>query len=186
VRIDHVLWGTQDLDAASARMEAEGLTVVPGGHHVGQGSGNRIVPLGNAYIELMAIDDPEEAAGSPIGRVLLERITGEGWIGWAVAVDDLDAVAERLRTPVLTIEREGLFGRLTGVEQALRTPTLPFFIQGNARPGEGGTGGLDYVEVAGDRERLHDWLGGAELPLRVVDGAPALRAVGIGDRELRP
>jgi glyoxalase-like protein len=186
VRIDHVIWGTQDLDAASARMAAQGLTVVPGGHHVGQGSGNRIVPLGNAYIELMTIDDPEEAAGSPIGRVLLEVIAGEGWIGWAVAVDDVEAVARRLGTPVLTIEREGLFGRLTGVEEALLAPTLPFFIQGTSRPGEGGTDGLDYVEVAGDRENLREWLGGAELPVRVVDGAPALRAVGIGGRELRP
>jgi hypothetical protein len=186
VRIDHVIWGTQDLDAASARMEAEGLTVVAGGHHVGQGSGNRIVPLGNAYIELMAIDDPDEAAGSPIGQVLLEAITGEGWIGWAVAVEDLQAVADRLGTPLRTIEREGLFGRLTGVEEALRTPTLPFFIQGNARPGEGGSGGLDYVEVAGDERQLRAWLGGAELPVRVVDGAPAVRAVGVGGRELRP
>src|SRR3954451_18171852 len=156
MRIDHVIYGTQDLDAATAAMERFGLTVLPGGHHVGQGTGNRIVPLGNAYLELMAIDDRAEAAGSPIGQVLLETITGEGWIGWAVAVEDLEAVAQRLGTPILTIERAGLFGHLTGVEEALRTPTLPFFIQGNARPGEGGRCGLDYIEVAGDARRLDD------------------------------
>ena len=42
----------------------------------------------------------------------------------------------------------------------------------------------DRVEVAGDSQRLAEWLGGASLPVRVVDGRPALRAVGIGDREL--
>ena len=98
----------------------------------------------------MAIDDREEAAASPIGQILLETITGEGFIGWAVAVDDLHATAQRLGTPVLTVSRDGLFGYITGVEEALREPTLPFFIQGNARPGDGGTGGLTFVEVSGD------------------------------------
>src|SRR3954452_3183116 len=186
MRIDHVIYGTQDLDAATAAMERFGLTVAPGGHHVGQGTGNRIVPLGNAYLELMVIDDRAEAAASPIGQIMLETITGEGLIGWAVAVEDLHATAQRPGTPILTIEREGLFGPLTGVEQALREPTLPFFIQGNARPGAGGGEGLTYVEVAGDRTRLDEWLGGAELPVRVVDGAPAVRAVGVGEREFRP
>ena len=29
------------------------------------------------------------------------------------------------------------------------------------------------------RSRLREWLGGAELPIRVVDGEPGLRAVGL-------
>ena len=73
MRIDHVIYGTQDLDVAQALIERSlGLEVRPGGHHDRQGSHNRIVPLGNAYLELMAIDDREEAAASPIGQVLLE------------------------------------------------------------------------------------------------------------------
>ena len=69
MKLDHVIYGTSDLDAAQALVEHElGLEVHPGGHHVGQGTHNRIVPLGNAYLELLAIDDPEEAAASPIGR----------------------------------------------------------------------------------------------------------------------
>jgi len=183
MRIDHVIYGTQDLDVAQNHIESTlGLEVRPGGHHDKQGSHNRSVPLGNAYLELMAIDDREEAAASPIGQILLETITGEGLIGWAVAVDDLHATAQRLGTPVLTVSRDGLFGYITGVEEALREPTLPFFIQGNARPGDGGTGGLTFVEVSGDAQRLNAWLDGAQLPVRVVPGAPAVRAVGIGDR----
>jgi hypothetical protein len=39
--------------------------------------------------------------------------------------------------------------------------------------------------VAGDRALLDHWLGGADLPVRVVEGTPGVRAVGIGERELR-
>ena len=183
MRIDHVVYGTRDLDDAQARVERElGLDVQPGGHHVGQGTHNRIVPLGNAYLELLAVDDRDEAAASPIGRILLERITGEGLIAWAVAVADLHAVADRLGTPLLTVSRGGLEGHLTGVEEALREPTLPFFISARTRPGEGGSARLQWIEVRGDEQRLADWLGGAELPVRVTPGEPAVLAVGIGGR----
>jgi hypothetical protein len=186
MRIDHVIYGTADLDAAQARMEGLGLTVLDGGHHVGQGTCNRIIPLGNAYLELMAFDDRAEAAASPIGSVLLDRLEVERFMGWAVNVEDVPAVAARLGTPVRTIEREGLFAHLTGIEQALREPTLPFFLQGSARPGEGGRGEFTWIEVAGSPARLREWLDGGELPVRVVEGEPAVRAIGIGDRELRP
>jgi hypothetical protein len=39
--------------------------------------------------------------------------------------------------------------------------------------------GIAWVEVSGDADRLHQWLGGEELPFRVLDGAPRLRAVGL-------
>jgi hypothetical protein len=187
MRIDHVIYGTADLELATARVEKDlGLPVLPGGHHEGQGTHNRIVPLGNAYLELMAIDDADEAAASPIGQLLLERLAVERFIGWAVAVDDLAATAARLGTPILTVRRAGLSGNITGVEQALTEPTLPFFIQANTRPGKGGTQELTYVEVAGDQAKLARWLDGAELPVTVVDGEPAVRAVGIGTTEFRP
>jgi hypothetical protein len=49
----------------------------------------------------------------------------------------------------------------------------------------GATDAISWIEVAGDRSRLEQWLGGAEPTVRVVDGEPAVRAVGIGARELR-
>jgi hypothetical protein len=33
------------------------------------------------------------------------------------------------------------------------------------------------VDVGGDAPRLREWLGGQELPIRVVDGVPGIRAV---------
>jgi hypothetical protein len=191
MRLDHVIYGTADLDVAQRRIETElGLDVLPGGHHVGQGSHNRIVPLGDGYLELMAIHDPEEAATNTFGEVLLEVLPVERLVGWAVLVDDIDAVAQRLGTPVLTVRRNTLGASVTGVQEALREPTLPFFIGANARgarPGElRDAGGLTWIEVAGDAARLRDWVGGAELDVRVVEGEPAVRALGIGDREFRP
>jgi hypothetical protein len=191
MRLDHVIYGTADLETAAARIEAElGLDVLPGGHHVGQGSHNRIVPLGDGYLELMAIDDPEEAAANPFGQVLLEVLPVERLVGYAVQVDDIHAVAQRIGTPVLTVKRDTLEAYVTGVQEALREPFLPFFIGGNragSRPGEASdAGGLTWIEVAGDEARLKEWLGGAELPVRVVPGEPAVRAIGIGDREFRP
>ena len=85
-----------------------------------------------------------------------------------------------------SIERDGLTARLTGVAQAMAEPWLPFFIQrdpGIADPGASGdAGGIAWIELAGDPERLHAWLGGGEeLPVRYAAGeAPGLRAVGLG------
>ena len=102
---------------------------------------------------------------------------------------DVEPVAARLGTDISTIARSGLTARLTGVAEAMRDPYLPFFIArdpGVADPAAGGAaGGIAWVEVSGDAARLEDWLGGASLPVRVVDGAPGVRAMGVGERELR-
>lgn len=85
MRIDHVIYGTADLDRAAARMEAElGLTAAPGGRHEGLGTHNRIVPLADgSFVELLAVADPEEAARSPIGAALQAALArGDGWLGW--------------------------------------------------------------------------------------------------------
>jgi hypothetical protein len=187
MRLDHVIYGTTDLDAATERIESTlGLTVEPGGHHVGQGSHNRIVPLGPGYLELLAIDDADEAAASPIGRILLDVLRRDDLLAWAVFVEDIHGVAERLGTDVHSVHRDGLSAHVTGVAEALREPFLPFFVSSDRPrtfpPGEGWT----WVEVAGDEARLREWLDGADLPVRVVDGPPALRAIGIGEREFRP
>ena len=190
--IDHVIYATADLDAAAARVESElTLGVVAGGRHEGHGTHNRIVPLGSGYLELMAIADPGEAAGSPIGGALQARLAdrGDGLWAWSIGVEDVDRVAERLGQPVTTVAREGLTARLVGVAEALPDPVLPFFIErdaGVADPGgEGDAGGITWVEVAGDAAALEQRLGGADLPVRVVDGPAGVVALGIGERELR-
>jgi hypothetical protein len=191
MQIDHVIWATADLDDAAERLErSHGLRAGGGGRHDGMGTHNRIVPLGRGYLELLAVADAEEAAGSALGRAVTERLAGvgEGLMGWAVVTDDVSAVAARLRRELVEIRRQGFVGRLTGVAEAMAEPCLPFFIERGRdvpAPGAGGdAGGLRWVEVAGDEARLAAWLGGEELQVRVQPGPPALLAVGIGEQRL--
>lgn len=189
MRIDHVIYGTSDLDAAAGRVEgALGLMAGGGGRHDGVGTHNRIVRLGGgSFLELLAVADAEEAAGSALGAALAAVIArGEGLLGWAIGVEDLEAVAGRLGTAITTVGRQGATARLTGVLESLAEPGLPFFIERDPARGAGGeAGGIEWIELAGDVGRLERWLGGAELPVRVVDGEPGVRAIGVGGRELR-
>jgi Glyoxalase-like domain len=180
VRVDHVIYGTSDLDRAAGRFAAEGFEVVAGGAHEGIGTHNRIVPLSGAYVELLAILDPEMAAASPIGRPLAERIArGDGWIAWGVAVADAAAEAERLGASAFAVRREGV-GQLAGLTEALAEPFLPFFIQREPRePGE-----IERLHLSGEPARLQAWLGGAALPVAITAGPPALLGLTVRGRRL--
>lgn len=154
------------------------------------GTHNLIVPLGGGYLELLAVADAGEAAGSPLGAALLRRIetVGEGLLGYAVLTDDVEAAAKRLGTAVTIIARDGFRGQLAAVAEALAEPYLPFFLHRGPEvpdPGEGqDAGGISWLELAGDAARLSEWVEGAELPVRVVDGPPAVRALGIGEHRV--
>ena len=194
--IDHVIVAVGDLDVAADRLLAEyGLASLPGGRHAGHGTGNRIVPLGSDYLELMAVVDATEAAGSPLGRWLAARASeGDALGAICIRADDLDAVAARLGLAAVGMSRPAPDGtelcwRLVGLEAALAEPPLPFFISwddvGEDHPGRGDAphrtepGGISWIEVGGDEARLGEWLGDHSLPLRVVKGPPGVRSVGI-------
>jgi hypothetical protein len=196
LRIDHPVRAVGDLDRAAERWRRDlGLDSAPGGRHPGWGTANRIVPLGDAYVELIAVDDPEAAPESAFGRSVAEAATGgERWLTLAAAADDLDAVAARLGLEVTEGRRDRPDGttvrwRSAGLEDPRREPWMPFFIAwevppglhpGRARAGHGvRVDGIAWIEVAGDAERLDEWLGGDELPVRVVDGSPGIRAVAV-------
>lgn len=207
LRIDHVILGVRDLDEAGGRvLERHGLGSISGGKHEAWGTGNRIVPLGSDYIELLGVVDPAVAAGNPFGRSLEAAVSdGDRFVGWCLRTDDLDGVAARLGLPLEDgartlpdgeVVRWRLAGRNAGTDQAW----LPFFISWDV-PAERHPGraeaphrvrplGVSWVEVAGDQDRIRDWLGGAPVPVRVVDGLPGVRAVGVGtvdgEIELRP
>lgn len=192
-----MVFAVADLDEAAERFRRDwGLDSTPGGRHPGWGTANRIVPLGRDYLEIIAVVDEVEALRSVFGRTVLERAeAGGGWVATCVEPGDLDAVASRLGLDVSEGRRERPDGielrwRSAGLEDPRRAPWLPFFIAwdvppelhpGSARAGHGTRAdGIAWVEVAGDRARLRDWLGDAELPIRVIGGAPPrIRAVGL-------
>ena len=191
---DHVIMTVADLDLAGRRiLETHGLSSVIGGRHTGLGTGNRIVPLGDSYIELMAIVDDDEAANSTLGRwVAGEVANGDRVAAWCLRTDDIDEVANRLdlrSEPMSRRRPDGveLAWRLAGLEIALTTG-LPLFIQWDIPPedhpgralGTGGPG-ISWVEVGGDAKRLADWLGPNDLDVRPVGGLPGIHRVGIGE-----
>jgi glyoxalase-like protein len=193
VELDHVVAGVADLGAAARRLQdRHRLTAVEGGRHEAAGTHNLIVPLDDAYLELLAVEDPDRAQDSRFGRWMLGR-AGEPdrWIGWCLRTDDLDAVCTRLGVDPHAMARGDLRWRLAGVERAWSDPRFPFFIQWDAPPSAwpGRAGGptqasdarLTALEVGSEEGALRHWIG--EPPpgtVRVVDDdPPGIHAVAV-------
>ena len=193
--LDHVILGSPDPDVAAERLRLEhGLGSVPGGRHAGRGTANRIVPLGPDYLEIVGVVDEHEARGDAFGRWVLEgTAAGERLLGWCLRVPDVDEVAAALGLEVTSWSRtrpdgRSLRWRLAGLPEAMVEPCLPFFIQweipADLHPGREPVGhevaGIAWVEVGGSPDRIRRWLGDGELPVRIEEGAPAVRAVAVG------
>jgi hypothetical protein len=183
------MYGVTDLDSASAMFETEyQLPVADGGAHP-DGTRNRVVWCADrSYVELLAVDAPT----SPEAQWVQDEIAaGRRLLGWAVQTDDLALASTRLTLPVVSGSIELADGRkgswrIVGAGEAMAEPWLPFFISYDQRsdrsPLAESAGAPDYlawIEVAGDAARLREWLGDEPLPVRVVDGTPGLRAVGL-------
>lgn len=77
--IDHLVIAVPDLDAAVAEVtEKVGLAFTSGGRHAGLGTLNRIAFLGDAYLELMGVDDAVAAQGWAIGAAAVRALEDGG------------------------------------------------------------------------------------------------------------
>ncbi|MGH3440797.1 MAG: VOC family protein, partial [Nitriliruptorales bacterium] len=197
--LDHVIFVTRDADRAAERLlRAHGLGSLRGGRHEGHGTGNRIVPLGPDYLELMTIVDEAEAAASPLGQWVTDMSAdGDRLAALCLRTDDLDAIADRLGLSPATMSRiredgEVLRWRLAGLEAAL-TRSLPFFIQweipDEAHPGRmevshtADPTGIAWIELGGDPDELIDRLGPHDLPIHLVGGAPGIHRLAVATAE---
>lgn len=99
-RIDHLVIAVADPDGAAALLERElGLRATGGGDHGRLGTFDRLVWLGDTYLELIGVRDATLAAGSWVGAPTVRALAeGGGLATWAVATDRLDAEVDRLRT----------------------------------------------------------------------------------------
>jgi hypothetical protein len=120
--------------------------------------------------------------------------SGQRLAGWAVATDDLDGIANRLKLDVTSGSRDRPDGstlrwQLAGVATALSTGALPFFIEWAAPPElhpgaaevqhDVSARGIAWIEVGAENEALDAWLGHHDLQLRFTGAPPTLKAVGI-------
>lgn len=189
--VDHVIVAVRDLTATADRMlDTYGLASVEGGAHEEWGTANRLVPIGDQYLELLAVAD--ESTRHPIAdAVRAASADGDSLMGVCCEVDDIAARAERLGSALIPGMRRLPDGtpvtwRLTGVDGALGRG-LPFFIQWDqGRESRMSTVEPDHrvapqriarVDLGGDPAALADWLGEASPALRALGGPPGLRAV---------
>ncbi|HUZ87714.1 MAG TPA: VOC family protein [Candidatus Baltobacterales bacterium] len=102
MELDHVLIAVANLSTAGRAIEEHhGLVTVEGGHHAAWGTANRIVPLGDSYLELVAVVDHARASESTFGRWVAAGASGAGQpLGWAVRTSRLAQIARRLDIPV--------------------------------------------------------------------------------------
>jgi len=202
MRVDHVLLAVDDLhDAAVALHDRYGLASAEGGRHPRWGTANRIVPIGDAYLELVAVVDPATASGSAFGRwVANARPAFVQPLGWAVSGMVIDDVARRLDLEIESGARAAPDGsvlqwRLAGVERAAADPSLPFFIEwgaGTPHPSRlavthsMGAVELRRLELRGDSDRLAAWIGDHDLPVVVEQGPSSVLQIVLtaGGREI--
>jgi hypothetical protein len=97
--LDHVIVVVPNPDDAAAQIEKQlGIRAGPGGRHEQYGSFNRLIWLGDSYIELLGISDAQLARTAwfgPHALGVLER-SGSGYVGLSLVADDLDAEMEVL------------------------------------------------------------------------------------------
>lgn len=197
IELDHVIVAVSDLDhAASTFLEAHGLGSIPGGRHPGWGTANRIVPLGESYLELIAVIDEREASATPFGRRVSELASARGHpLGWAVRPASLAAVARKLGLTVETGSRTKPDGeivrwRAAGVERAVTSSALPFFLEwapGSTFPGSLAAGAapgaaISRLELEADPAVVATWLGHHSLPVHVQPGERGLACVVLNGR----
>jgi hypothetical protein len=175
MHLDHLSFaaGPEGLEQTSTQLGAMlGAQFHDGGYHPRFGTRNQILPLSDGhYVEVVEVLDHPAADKAPFGQAVRARsLDGGGWLGWVVAVDDLGPIEERIGRAAVDGFRHlpdgGLLEwRQIGVKGLQSDPQLPFFIRwlsgASSHPSIGGHDiQLAKIEIAGDRERVDDWLGG--------------------------
>ncbi len=201
MRLDHLSFAAGPDGLASTAERIGGLlgrSFVDGGVHPRFGTRNMVLPLGDhTYLEIVEVLDHPASDKAPFGQAVRARSAlGGGWLGWVVAVDDLAPIEKRLGRPSVPGNRHRPDGvelrwHQIGVNGLISDPQLPFFIHwevpADLHPSTGADDAysLACLEIAGDPQRVSEWLGETvEAPLEDVkvdwvahNGTPGILAV---------
>lgn len=174
MRVDHVSYAAEHdgLKATAARLaERIGVEPVDGGIHPRFGTRNIILPLAHErYVEVVEVLDHPASDKAPFGQVVRARSeAGGGWLGWVVRVDDMAEQEHRLGRESVQGNRHRPDGvelrwKQLGVKGLQADPQLPFFVEwekGVPHPSDDASTEvtIDSLQIAGDPERVRDWLG---------------------------
>ena len=201
MRLDHLSYaaGPDGLESTARRIGTLlGRDFVEGGIHPRFGTRNMVLPLaGDTYLEIVEVLDHPASDKAPFGQAVRARSAlGGGWLCWAVAVDDITTAEQRLGRAAAQGSRHRPDGvelrwKQIGINGLISDPQLPFFIQwevpGELHPSAGADEAYDLacLEIAGDPQRVSEWLGeSVEAPLEDVKvewvaphGTPGIIAV---------
>ncbi|GLV57203.1 hypothetical protein KDH_40400 [Dictyobacter sp. S3.2.2.5] len=86
--LDHIIIGVHDLPQADHTFGQHlGLVSSAGGNHPSGGTANRIIVIGDTYLELITVRAPEEAQQSMLNRLK----QGDGYLNCVLASNDIEA-----------------------------------------------------------------------------------------------
>lgn len=182
MRLDHLSFaaGPDGLHGTAQRLgDLLGTRFRDGGIHPRFGTRNMILPLTEGtYLEVVEVLDHPASDKAPFGQAVRARSAlGGGWLGWVIAVDDIAQVEQRLGREAADGYRhrpdgKELSWKQIGVNGLIADPQLPFFVQwlcpGEDHPSAGASDefSLACLEIAGDPQRVSEWLGETvEAPL---------------------
>ncbi len=174
MRVDHVVYAAErdGLRATAQRLAKRiGVEPVDGGVHPRFGTRNIILPLAHErYVEVVEVLDHPASDKAPFGQVVRARSAcGGGWLGWVVRVDDIAEQEKRLGREAAQGNRHRPDGvelrwKQLGIKGLQADPQLPFFVQwepGVPHPSDDAVTDvtIDSLQIAGDPERVREWLG---------------------------
>jgi catechol 2,3-dioxygenase-like lactoylglutathione lyase family enzyme len=91
--IDHIIIGVNNLEQAATLFSQKlGLAASGGGIHPTGGTANRIIVIGDTYLELIAVHIPEEAQQSTLDRLAIH----EGYLNFVLASNDIEADSQMM------------------------------------------------------------------------------------------
>lgn len=135
--LDHIIIGVNDLDEAEHVFSQDlGLAVSAGGIHPSGGTANRIIVIGDTYLELITVRTPAEAQPS-----ILQRLAkGDGYLNFAISSNDIEADSAAIASrgiPILgptpgqlkTADGPSRGWFRTNIERPDLTQHYPFLIQ---------------------------------------------------------
>ena len=111
--IDHLVYATVHLAQTVNELNSRfGVTLTPGGQHVGLGTRNFLADLGDSrYLEVIG-PDPEQPAPNQPRPFGIDDLAEPRLVTWAARVSDLDEAVRRARAagydpgPIVSMSRD--------------------------------------------------------------------------------